>query len=87
MFGRDTHTPRPENLFEPRALRTTSNAQIYFQDFIREPGTQKPYHETYSFWTNPETIITTKDLEVSYQHWEGAGFRYYEAEEEIGDVS
>jgi len=86
MFGRDTHTPKPENLLEPRPLRRTSIAQIYFPDFIRELGTEKPYHESYSCWTNPESIMTTKDLEELYQHWEGEGFRYYEPEEEIGKV-
>jgi len=44
-------------------------AQIYFAPFIRQLGTQKPYHETCVFWTNPETIFNTKDLEALY----GAG--------------
>jgi len=44
-------------------------AQIYFPTFIRQLGTQKPYHETCVFWTNPDTIINTKDLEALY----GAG--------------
>jgi len=86
MFGRKTHNPKPDILFEPRPLRTTSISQVYFPTFIRELGTQKPYHETYAYWTNPENIITTKDLEALYQHWEGEGFRYYEPEEEIGQV-
>ena len=86
MFGRNTPTPKRETLFEPRPLRTTSIAKIYFPEFIRELGTGKPYHETYAFWTNAENIITTRDLEALYQHWEGEGFRYYEPEEEIGQV-
>jgi len=86
MFGRETYTPKPEILFEPRPLRTTSISQVYSPSFIRELGTQRPYHETYAFWINPENIITTQDLEALYQHWEGNGFRYYEPEEEIGQV-
>jgi len=81
MFGRETHTPKPEILFEPRPLRTTSIAQVYVPTFIRELGTQKPYHETYAHWINPANTITTKDLETLYQQWEGEGFRYYEPEE------
>jgi len=67
MFGRDIYTPKPEILFEPRPLRTTSIAQVYSPSFIRELGTQRPYHETYAFWINPENIITTQDLEA-YTH-------------------
>jgi len=59
---------------------------VYSPSFIRELGTQRAYHETYAFWTNPENIISTEDLEALYQHWEGQGFRYYEPEEEIGQV-
>jgi len=86
MFGRNTPTPKQETLFEPRPFRTASIAQIYFPEFISKLGIRKPYHETYSFWTNPENIITTKDLEALYQHWEGEGFCYYEPKEEIGQV-
>ena len=86
MFGKTTPTPKQETLFEPRLLRTASIAQIYLREFIRELGTRKPYHETYAFWTNPKTIMTTQDLEALYQHWEGEGFRYYKSEEEIGQV-
>ena len=86
MFGRETHTPKPEILFEPRPLRTTSIAQVYVPTFIRELGTQKPYHETYAHWINPANTITTKDLETLYQQREGEGFRYYEPEEYIGQV-
>jgi len=86
MLGRDIYTPKPETLFEPRPLSTTSIAQVYSPSFIRELGTQRPDHETYAFWTNPENIITTQDLEALYKHWEGEGFRYYEPEEEIGQV-
>ena len=67
MFGRDTYTPKLETLFEPRPLRTTSISQVYFPTLIRKPGTQKPYHETYSFCINLENIITTKDLEALHQ--------------------
>jgi len=56
MFGGDIYSPKPEILFEPRALRTTSIAQVYSPSFIRELGIQRPYHETYAFWTNPENI-------------------------------
>jgi len=86
MFGRETHTPKTEILFEPRPLRTTSISQVYLPTFIRELGTQKPYHETYAYWINPVNTITTKDLEALYQQWEGEGFRNYEPEEEIGPV-
>jgi len=86
MFGRDTYTPKTENLFEPRPLRTTSISQVWFPTFIRELGTRKPSHETYTFWTNPENTITRQDLEALYQHWEGQGFGYYEPEKEIGQV-
>jgi len=86
MFGGDITLRKPEILFEPRPLRTTSTAQVYSPSFIRELGTQTPYHETYAFWKNPENIITTQDLEALYQHWEGKGFRYYEPEEEICQV-
>ena len=86
MFAGDIYTPKLEILFEPRPLRTTSIAQVYSRSFIREPGTQRPYHETYAFWTNPENIITTQDLETLYQHWEGKRFRYYEPEEQIRQV-
>jgi len=86
MFRRNTPTPKQETLFEPRPLRTTSIAQIYFPEFIRELGTRKPSHETSAFWTNPQNIITTRDLDALYQHWEGEGFRYYEPEEEVGQV-
>jgi len=67
MFGRETHTPKPEILFEPRPLRTTSISQVYFPTFIREIGTQKHYHETYAYWINPANTITTKDLEALYR--------------------
>jgi len=86
MFGRAIDTPKPEILFEPRPLRTTSIAHVYSRSFIRKLGTQRPYNETYAFWINPENIITTQDLEALYQHWEGNEFRYYEPEEEIGQV-
>ena len=66
MFGRDTYTPKSDTLFEPRPLRTTSIAQIYPKTFIDEKGTKEPYHETYAFWTNPENIITTTDLQDLY---------------------
>jgi len=87
MFGIDTHTPHKTNtLFKPRLLRTTSIPQIDFPTFIRELKTQEPYYETYAFWKNPESILTTKDLEALYQQWEGEGFHYYQPEEEIGLV-
>jgi len=86
MFGRDIYTPESAILFEPRPLRTTSIAQVDSPSFIRELGTQRPYQETYAFWINPENIITTQDLEALYQHWEGKVFRYYQPEEEIGQV-
>jgi len=73
-------------ILEPKPLRKTSIAQVYFPPFIRELGTQKPYHESYAFWTNPENLITTKDLEALYQQWEGEDFLYNEPEEEIGQV-
>jgi len=86
MFGRDSHTPKPENLSEPRPLRMTSIAKVYFPGFIRELGTEKLYYQTFSFWTNPESIINTKDLAALYQHWEGEGFCYDKPEEDIGEV-
>jgi len=67
-------------------LRTISIAQIYFPTIIRELGTHKPYHETYALWTNPENIITTKDLEVLYQQWKGECYGNYTPEEEIVQV-
>jgi len=86
MFGRDTYTPKSEILFEPRPLTTTSISQVYFPPFISELVTQKPYHQTYAYWTNPVNTITTKDLQTLYQQWEGDGFCYCEQEEDIGQV-
>jgi len=87
MFGRYTHTPKPETLFEPRLVRTSTIAQSYFPTFIRELGTQEHYQETYTFWTHPENIITTQDLEAVYQLGKGEGYRYSTPEEEMGQVS
>jgi len=86
MSGRDNYTPKSEILFEPRALRMTAISQIYFPTLIKELETQKPYHETYAVWTNPENIITSKDREALYQQWEGEDFCYYKPKEEIGQV-
>jgi len=75
MFGRHTDSLKHEHILEPRPLWTTSIAQIYLPTFTRELGQQKRYHETYAFRTNPENLITTKDLEPLYQQWEGEDFR------------
>jgi len=75
-----------ETLFEPISLMTTSIAQVYSPPFTRELGTKKAYYETYAFWTNPENIITYKDLTALYWQWGGEDIVYYEAEEEIGQV-
>jgi len=77
MFGRETHTPKPEILFEPRPLRTTSISQVYFPTFIREQGTQKPYHESYFWWTNPENTVTLEDITALYQYQYGENFIYH----------
>jgi len=86
MFGKDTYAPKPETLFEPRPGRTTSIAQVYFQTFTRELGTQEPDHETYSFLTHPENIITPEELPALYRQWEGEDIVYYEPEDATGQV-
>jgi len=67
-------------------LRLTSIAQIYPKSFINLKGTNEPYQETSAFWTNPDNIITTEDLNALYWRWEGEDYKYCEPEEEIGQV-
>jgi len=87
MFHQDTNTLKPETLFEPRPLRTTSIHQVLSSTQISELGTAESYHKTYGFWTNPDNINTTKGQSALYRNWEAEDFVYYEPEEDISQVS
>jgi len=86
MFHQDTNTLKPETLFEPRPLRTTSIHQVLSSTEISELGTAESYHKTYGFWTNPDNINTTKGQSALYRNWEAEDFVYYEPEEDISHV-
>ena len=58
MFGRDPYTPKPESLFEPRLLSTTSINQVLPATIIGEKRTQELYHESYFWWMNLANSIT-----------------------------
>jgi len=45
MFGRDTKAHKPETLFKPRPLRTTTIDQVHSSTEIPELGIQGTYHE------------------------------------------
>jgi len=66
MFGRDTHTPKPNKPFEPRPLRTISINDVLTP--TPELGTQEPYHECYFGWINPENTVTLEDITALYQY-------------------
>jgi len=83
-FGRDTYTPKPETLFQPRPLQTQTIAQVYLPTYIGQLGTEEPYHKTYTFWTNPEHVITTENLATFYCYCDGKDFIGYKHYEEIG---
>jgi len=72
IFGRDTYCPKPETLFEPRPLRTTSIDQVRSYAEIPERGIQEPYDEFYFLWINPENTSTIADIAalVRYQYSE-----------------
>jgi len=76
MFGRDTHTlKKPKKPFEPRPLRTISINEVLAP--IPELGTQEPYHESYSWWINPENTVTLEDITALYQYQYGKDFTYH----------
>jgi len=66
MFGRDTCTPKPETLREPRHLRAIPIDEVLTSTKTPEPGTQEPCHKSYFWWTNPENIITLEDITALY---------------------
>jgi len=66
MVGRDAYTPKSETLFEPRPLRTISIEEALTP--IPELGTQEPYYESYFWWINPESTVTSKDIAAQYEY-------------------
>jgi len=76
MFGRDTHTPKPNTLFEPTPLRPTSIDQILSSGDELDEGTLEPYHEAYFYSVNPENIVTQEDIAALDRYQYGAHFTY-----------
>ena len=67
----------PYDYLEPREVQTYSIFEILVPVTpISEKGTELPYHESYTFWTNPENRITRDDLEALYQYQFGDSYKY-----------
>jgi len=77
MFGRDPYTPKPETLFEPRLLSTTSINQVLPATIIGEKRTQELYHESYFWWMNLANSITIEDIAAVYRCPYGENFTYH----------
>jgi len=84
MFGRDTHTPKPEKPFEPRPLRTVSIDEVLTP--TTELGTQEPYYEPYFWWTNPENTVTLEDIATLYQSQYGENFAHPKPSEKSNSI-
>jgi len=84
MFGRDTHTPKPEKPFDPRPLRTISINEVLTT--TPELGTQEPYHESYFCWINPEHTVTLEDITALYQYQYGKDFIYHTHSEKSNSI-
>ena len=83
MVIKAIHPPYPYdydrlyNYFEPRPIQTHSLLEILIPVTpISERGTELPYHESYTFWTNPESIVTYEDIVQLRQHLYGEEFQY-----------
>jgi len=66
MFGRDTDTPKPNTLFEPQPLRTTSIDQVLSSTKDLDEGKLDPYHESYFYWINPEHTVILEAIAALY---------------------
>jgi len=82
MFGRDTHTPKPDSILEPKPKPTLTIAQVCPPTALRERRTKEPYYESYRFWKNPENIISHEDIAVLYRYQYGENFNYIKPSEE-----
>jgi len=43
---------------------------------IPELGTQEPYNQSYTWWTNPENSVTLEDIAAIYQYQYGKDVIY-----------
>jgi len=84
MFGRETHTPKPEKPFEPGPTRTISIAEVLTP--IPELGTQEPYYESYFWSINPENNVTLDDITALYEYQYGEDFAYHTPSEKSNSI-
>ena len=84
MFGRDTHTPKPQKPVEPRASRTISIAEALTP--TPQLGTREPYYESYFWWIHPENTVTLEDITAPYQYQYGENFAYHTLSEKSNSI-
>ena len=89
MVIRAIYPPQKKNPYdylEPREVQTYSIAEFLVPVTpIPERGTELPYHESYTFWTNPENRITRDDLEALYQYQLGDSYKYCSSSEPLSE--
>ena len=86
MFGRNSHTPKRSNPFEPRPFTIASIDQVLNPTDIPEPGTQEPYYESYFCWMNPDNTVTLKDISALYRYQYGEDFTYHTPSEKTNSI-
>ena len=76
------------NYFEPRLVQTNSILEILIpvKNPIFELGTELPYHESYTFWTHPESTVTKEDILRLRQSLYGEEFEYPIASEAVEEL-
>ena len=87
MVIRAIYPPQKKNPYdylEPREVQTYSIFEILVPVTpISEKGTELPYHESYTFWTNPEYTVTFQDIVQLRHHLYGEEFEYSIASEAV----
>jgi len=87
MFGTDTYSPKPNTLFEPRPLRTTSIHPVLSSIEEFELAIQEPYYESYIWWTNPENLVTREDITILYRYKYGENLTYDTPSEKSNSIA
>ena len=76
----------PYDYLEPREVQAYSIFEILVPVTpISEKGTELPYHESYTYWTNPEHTVTHDDIVQLRHYLYGEEFEFPIASEEVFD--
>ena len=86
MVIKAIYPPYLYDCFEPRQAQTSSIFEILVPVTpISEKGTELPYHESYTFWTNPANRVTYEDIRQLRTHLFGEEGEYPIASEAVDE--